>query len=216
MFIFLFYILCLLILLSNDIELNPGPKQSDQLSILHVNVNSILVQPKLLELSALTNDYHYDVTALCETWLDDSIPYDRLLIPGYSEPLRKDRNRRGGGVLLYFSESLPVVHRSDLEINGLDVKLRNESILIAEFYRSPSQNSSEELTLFFEKFQSSLDLASSIPNSSIVILGDLNGPNLYCIVLYFTGTGTQIVQHAKTWQAHLFSSSAWRTISLNS
>ena len=142
------------------------------------------MQPKLLELSSLTNEYHYDVIGLCETWLDDSIPNDRLLIPGYSEPLRKDRNRRGGGVLLYFSESLPVVHRSDLEINGLellwiDVKLRNESILIAECYRSPSQNSSEELTLFFEKFQSSLDLASSIPNSSIVILGDLNGPNRY-------------------------------------
>ena len=154
MYIFLFYVLCLLILLSNDIELNPGPKQSDQLSILHVNVNSILVQPKLLELSALTNEYHFDVIGLCETWLDDSIPNDRLLIPGYSEPLRKDRNRRGGGVLLYFSESLPVVHRSDLVINGLelpwiDVKLRNESILIAECYRSPSQNLSEELTLFF-------------------------------------------------------------------
>jgi len=77
---------------------------------------------------------------LTETWLDASISDHELCIPGYSV-LRRDRNRRGGGVLLYVRSDLPILWTSSyhsLELHFVDIRLRQGNMLIGLFYRPPS------------------------------------------------------------------------------
>ena len=109
-----------LLLLSGDIELNPGPVSVESLSdvssssftlhncsdilhsklnlsFVHLNVRSLL--PKLDHLSVELQNY--DIIALTETFLDDSISNEKVHIPGFQKPIRRDRNRHGGGVVIY-------------------------------------------------------------------------------------------------------------------
>lgn len=44
-------------------------------------------------------NYQTDIFAITETHLDNTVKGDDLLITGYHTPIRKDRNRLGGGVL---------------------------------------------------------------------------------------------------------------------
>ena len=44
---------------------------------------------------------HIDVLVITETKLDDSFPTSQFLIKGLAEPFRLDRNRNGGGVIIY-------------------------------------------------------------------------------------------------------------------
>lgn len=49
-------------------------------------------------------NYQTDIFAITETHLDNTVKGDDLLITGYHTPIRKDRNRLGGGVALYISK----------------------------------------------------------------------------------------------------------------
>ena len=88
----------LLILLSNDVELNPGPNavidtsmfssiSSDTLlsglSIMHLNTQSVRPNLDILEIEAQT----YDILVLSETWLCPSIDSYLLLIPNFNPPI---------------------------------------------------------------------------------------------------------------------------------
>ena len=42
-----------------------------------------------------------------ETKLDDSFPEDQFLTEGFHSPFRFDRNRNGGGIMLYVREDIP-------------------------------------------------------------------------------------------------------------
>ena len=42
-----------------------------------------------------------DILIITETKLDDSFPIDQFIISGYSKPSRLDRNRNGGGIIIY-------------------------------------------------------------------------------------------------------------------
>ena len=47
-----------------------------------------------------------DIFGISETWLDNSITDDQILLPGFLQPIRKDRRRDGGGVAVYISENV--------------------------------------------------------------------------------------------------------------
>ena len=47
-----------------------------------------------------------DNLVLTESKLDSSFPMNQFLIQSYSKPFRFDRNRNGGGVLLYIREDI--------------------------------------------------------------------------------------------------------------
>lgn len=51
-------------------------------------------------------NYQTDIFAITETHLDNTVKGDDLLITGYHTPIRKNRNRLGGGggVALYISK----------------------------------------------------------------------------------------------------------------
>ena len=44
---------------------------------------------------------HQDVLVITETKLDNSCPTSQFLVKGFGEPFRLDRNRSGGGVMIY-------------------------------------------------------------------------------------------------------------------
>ena len=56
-----------------------------------------------------------DIIAISETYLDSSIDNNQINLTGFYPPLRRDRNRYGGGVALYISKNLHFTYRSDLE-----------------------------------------------------------------------------------------------------
>lgn len=50
---------------------------------------------------------------LNETKLDTSVPCEDISLLGFSSPIRKDRNRHGGGVAIYIKEQLHAKTRTD-------------------------------------------------------------------------------------------------------
>ena len=84
-------------ILSSDIETNPGPRQTS-LKFFHININSL--QHKIDEIETELDDY--DIVAITETKLDNSVCNERILLSQYQEPFRKDRTGGyGGGIVCY-------------------------------------------------------------------------------------------------------------------
>ena len=73
-----------------------------------------------------------DVLIITESKLDQFIPINLVTIPGYHEPIRRDRminGRCGGGVLVYIAENLIFQHKIELQSENfeniwIDVKLK--------------------------------------------------------------------------------------------
>ena len=77
-----------------DLRLN----HSQQIIIGYLNINSIRNKFDLMK-TTLTRDMNILMTN--ETKLDDSFPVSQFEIDGFSTPFRLDRNKDGGGILLY-------------------------------------------------------------------------------------------------------------------
>ena len=112
-----------LIRVSDDIELNPGPKPSSfqNFSICHWNLNSITSHDflKVKLLSAYNILHNFDIICISESYLNSETVSndDSLNIPSYNM-VRVDHpsgNRRGG-VCVYYKETLPI---KMLDINYL-------------------------------------------------------------------------------------------------
>ena len=78
---------------------------SAQSGISCVCFNARSVVSKRFVLSAYVLAGDFDVVAITETFLDDSIHDSHIVPPGYTI-FSKDRNRHGGGVLLLIRDSL--------------------------------------------------------------------------------------------------------------
>ena len=114
------------IILSNDIQPNPGPENhsvsttsdsqnssffSHNLSIIQLNIQSLIPKLDILE----TEMQPYDIIVITESWLSRKTTDDDLLISNFSRPYRKDRiDRPGGGVAIYIRHGLHSILRSDL------------------------------------------------------------------------------------------------------
>lgn len=85
--------------------------------IAHNNVCSLY--PKVDIVTAEMSNF--DVICISETHLDNSIHNDSIVIDGFHPPLRKDRNRQGGGVAIYISSYLSFIERTDLSTPGLEI-----------------------------------------------------------------------------------------------
>ena len=104
------------VLLSVDIEKNPGPDQ-ETLKFCSWNLNSInaheYIRVSLLE--AYNSLYKYDLIGIVETHLDNTVDEGNLTLRGYN--LTKSNhpgNLKKGGVGLYVKESFPAKNRADL------------------------------------------------------------------------------------------------------
>jgi hypothetical protein len=143
----------LLILLANDVEINPGPEGAPEhvtpqqldhnMRCLYFNARSLV--NKTTEFQALVTDF--DIVAITETWLKAEIGNCELL-PGQNFTIhRKNRaDRIGGGVLLAVRNNIFNLRRKDLESDSTEMlacEIRPKSIkklLVLVFYRPPNTN----------------------------------------------------------------------------
>ena len=91
-----------IILLSNDIQLNPGSgltnhREMRGLRIFHLNICSLRNKVDELRL--------FCFLSINETWLDESFSDEEVWLPGFSL-LRKDRDCHGGESVVYIAEHL--------------------------------------------------------------------------------------------------------------
>ena len=85
---------------------NGPPINVDNFKIIHFNINSILATDRIEQLTDICRTLRIDILILSESKLDETIPNNIISIPGYHEPIRHDRNRHGGGVIMYIAEYL--------------------------------------------------------------------------------------------------------------
>jgi hypothetical protein len=169
-----------LIYRSGDIELDPGDKcvQNKKLNMCHLNIRSILTPGRLDDLSDFVQDLNdFDIVALSETHLDPSIPNSDLYLENYNL-FRLDRNRLGGGVAIYIKNNFSCKRRLDLEhprTESIWVELlfNNHKLLISSNYRKPNQNA-DDVLLFLNNLQDSVDKATDDNSYATILLGDFN------------------------------------------
>ena len=118
------------------LHLNSSTKD---LKIAHLNICSI--RNKIDELKVLQSICGFDIIAITETHLDNSISDNFLHIDGM-KLFRRDRKKcKGGGCIMYCAENLQTIHRKDLASKDLEaiwvqIKFPTTTALFSVVYRS--------------------------------------------------------------------------------
>ena len=150
-------------------------KNIDKVVIGTLNINSL--GPKLDQLSEVIGK-HLDILTIQETKLDSSFPTQQLALAGYSEPYRMDRNREGGGVLVYVREDIPskllTKHTFTKNVEGLflEINLRKTKLLFFGGYRSDHEVYGLSKADFLNQLSFALDKYSSYERT--LLAGDFN------------------------------------------
>ena len=112
-----------------------------------------------------------DVICVIETWLSAEILDAEITIQGY-QCFRRDRNRHGGGIVVYVRDCLsttPIMDNADLELLILSLTVNNRKTTIGAFYHPP--NSSSELMDALYTCLENLDITCF---TNFILLGDFN------------------------------------------
>ena len=75
---------------------------SNSMTIMYYNARSLI--PKYDELCVTMEAHNPDMICIVETWLCPDVLDSEIALPGY-QVYRKDRNRHGGGVLIYVRDN---------------------------------------------------------------------------------------------------------------
>ena len=127
-----------------------------------------------VEIFSILHDNDIKILCLNETRLDHTISDGEIEINGFNI-VRKDRNRKFGGVAIYICKTINFEIRDDLvdhskEMIWLEIKLPHfNPFMLACLYRPPSTSKSEYLS----DITTNIDKVSKL-GLSIMILGDLN------------------------------------------
>ena len=113
---------------------------------------------------------------LTESKLDQTIPINLITLPGFHEPLRRDRNRHGGGCLVYISQTLTFKQQHKLQSDffgniSVDVRVREEVYSINCYYRPPDFDNHES---FLEETEKILLGLNNHKANTKLIMSDLN------------------------------------------
>ena len=166
--------------MSNDsTEINSDVRKSlknirisnlNKVIIGHLNINSLRNKFDLLseQIKGLI-----DVLMVSETKLDGSFPEGQFLIEGFHSPFRFDRNKNGGGIMLYVREDIPARLLSHDFLNAesffVEINLYKKKWLINCSYNHHKNNIGKHL----DTISKSLDTYSTTYDN-ILILGDFN------------------------------------------
>ncbi len=167
------------IILSGDIETNPGPTTNTNrlsnasLSIAHLNIRSIRNKLEYIK----DNYLDFDVLCFTETHLTDIIDNNMIILEEFNTIYRKDNSAHSGGLLVYVSATFPSRRLTDLEAIlpesiWVEIKDKSNKYFICNVYRPP--NYSVE---FWHKLNVCIESASELTNQ-IVIVGDINEDQL--------------------------------------
>ena len=111
----------ILILLSNDINLNPEPHfQNNLFNFMSWNVNSLAKDnfQRVCLIEAHNSIFNYDLISICETSLNDTVELPDIQLSDYTFiPANNPANSKNGGVGLFYKNSLPVAIHKDLSFD---------------------------------------------------------------------------------------------------
>ena len=136
-----------------------------------LNINSI--SSKFDDLKVLISGV-FDILIITETKLDETYPISQFHINGYSTPYRLDRNRNGGGVIIYVREDIPSKilrkHFFPNDIEGIfaEINFRKSKWLLCGTYHPPSQSDQ----YYFDNIDKALDVYCQY--EKIMLVGDFN------------------------------------------
>ena len=143
----------------------------DSIIVEILDINSI--SPKFDQFKLMVSGY-FNVMIVTETKLDDSFPKAQFCIDGFSIPYRLDRNRNGGGLMIYVRDDIPskmlTKHNlpEDIEAAFIELNFRKCKWLLCATYRAPSQNHN----YFFDNIDKGLDVYSTYER--VALAGDFN------------------------------------------
>ena len=155
----------------------PSLLYTTSLKCLYTNAQGL--RNKLEELCDHCLEDMPDIVAVTETWFRQDICDAELAIPNFCL-LRNDRSSRGGGVALYYHNSLSCVQICDEELFLQDtlwctLKLEQDTTcVIAVIYRPPSACES-----FNQALLEKIRLGCTRHQTATLLLGDFNLPQLY-------------------------------------
>ena len=144
----------------------------NKLIIGNLNINSI--PEKFDQLKVLISKNIDILLVITETKLDSTFPVTQFLIEGYKS-YRLDRNKHGGGILVYVREDIPSkelskhTQPSDIEGIFLEINQRKTRWLLFACYHPPGQSDD----YFFKTVGNSLDLYFQ-DYSKFLLVGDFN------------------------------------------
>jgi hypothetical protein len=142
--------------------------QDGKFSTLLLNINSIY--NKVSEVHIILELDTFDVIVINESKLDDLVPSKSLCNKHYSI-MRRDRNRYGGGVLVYVKKTYKLVseqYSPDFELIVLKLKIKNAKHNFISAYKPPKDDI-DTFVSYLENVVSTID-----SNETITILGDFN------------------------------------------
>ena len=125
-------------------------KDKREILICHLNVNSF--QNKVEELKCIKSQLKAQVLMLTETKIDKSYSNEQFAWTGY-DMLRQDREKGGGGILMYVDESLqpknikPLRTYGTVEMLVVQIKINRETSLLIGMYRPPKNTGDQ----YFQK-----------------------------------------------------------------
>lgn len=156
---------------------------SNNISCFYQNVRGL--NTKLTEVYNNTLESEYDLVAITETWLKDSVSDSEIINNNYVL-FRSDRKfnlcnkTKGGGVMLAVKNNLKAtnvpVNLQNVEIDLLCVKIYLEfkHFYVIVFYLPPNSTQTTYNDLF-----GCIETIHFLKDSNILILGDLNIPELH-------------------------------------
>lgn len=155
---------------------------SKGLHICNINIQHVL--PKIDELRLImAREKCPDIMGLCETFLEPNILDSQVVIDGY-DFIRKDRadtqDKNGGGIILYFRNSLKYKRRPEYEISKIEtvwseIELPNaKPFLLCLVYRPPSA-----LSNWIDLLEEELSIAQAT-GLELILMGDFNIDFISC------------------------------------
>ena len=174
--------------ISLDLD-NGSPIDNSKFTLAHYNINSITCENKIEELIEYFSILNKSVLIITESRLDETVSTNRLLIPGYHEPVRRDRLVKGkttksGGCLIYINEHLTFEQKHNMEEDlfehiWVDIKINRIKLSINCLYRPP-KHSSEDHQNFLRTSENILQKLETYQTDYKILASDLNYGNIYC------------------------------------
>ena len=179
------------IVFAGDVSPNPGPvsrrsnatenlllsafstiKHHGRYDITVGHTNARGLHKNLPQVKFLLFHTGLDVLAVSETHLSPAVESYEIAIQGY-QLQRKDRlGKIGGGVAVYFKDSLDCISiakydNCDIEATWLELKVKSQRLLVGCIYRPPDSEG------FYDKFLPILERISA-NRKNVIITGDFN------------------------------------------
>jgi exonuclease III len=187
------FLVSILILLSGDIQSNPGPTfDVSSLNLCILNIRSFTNPLHYTAIHDLAQTHNIHVFSLTETWISpnttsaqlfDAIPHGFSFI-STPRPVSASCSSSivGGGTAFLLREpckllSCPTATFKSFELSSVTIKLPRSNLSLYNIYRPPQSNaksrSTSSFSQFLEEFQTLISILATSPNE-FIITGDFN------------------------------------------